>query len=69
MPSAYLHVFLQLTPPDQVVRITLDGHVVQAQQAVKTDAVRLLQLLLVGILQHRLAGSCTSVITPCSRDW
>lgn len=45
------HVALQLALALQVIYIALDGHVVQAQQAIERDAVRLCKLRLVSLLQ------------------
>lgn len=39
-----LHVLLQLAAPQQVVHVTLDGHVVQSKQAGEHNAVSLPQL-------------------------
>ncbi len=47
----HLHVLLQLPSTLQVVHVALDGHVVQAQQVVESDAMALPQLLLVCTLQ------------------
>ena len=51
--KVYLHVLFQLPSALQVVHIPLDGHVVQAQQAVESYAIAAAQLLLVGCLCHR----------------
>ena len=50
-PATCLHVLFQLVPPLQVVHIALDGHVVQAEQAVEPDSKGIHQLLLIGSLQ------------------
>ena len=49
----HLHVLLQLPSALQVIHITLDGHVVQAQQIIEGDAMAFAQLLLVCTLRYR----------------
>ena len=56
-PATCLHVLFQLVPPLQVVHIALDGHVVQAEQAVEPDAKSIHQLLLKGSLQSSILFS------------
>ena len=49
--STHLHVLLKLVAPLQVVHVSLDWHVVQAEQVVEHNAKVLEQLLLVYTLK------------------
>ena len=64
-PGGHLHVGAQLVAADEVVRVALDGEVVDAEEAVERDAVRAAQLCLIRLLR-RGRKQCPDLITPGS---
>ena len=60
-----LHVIGQLPLALQVIHVALDGHVVQAQQAVEANAVSFRQLSLVRLLQQLVIYSLIYIVTRC----